>query len=125
VVALELRVDEGFQFVGLDLGRHDGAQGVDDEIKGMMVLEERGVLREDHALLGVVHVAFDGDQPLLADLVEHLAQHGEGLEVVGLRVSLAGEHLHDSREDGLDDLHGRGDDEAATAAPPMMSSSTG
>jgi hypothetical protein len=60
------------------------AQRIADKVQRVVVAEKVRIVLEDAALLGLLDVVFDAQQPLFADLVEELIHHLESVEVAGL-----------------------------------------
>ena len=76
MVGLDFDVHEVLQFMGGEGAGDDNLEVVAHEGQSGAVLGEVGKLVEERALLRVLHVGFQGDEPLLLHLGEELEEHG-------------------------------------------------
>jgi hypothetical protein len=113
VSGLDLDVEQAVELVRRDARRDDDLEVVADEVQEVLLLRDGRELPEQRALIGVLDVRLDGDEPLLADLGEHLVQQRQQLEVMLLAVIGRPEDGADAAGDLRDDLGRRGDEERA------------
>ncbi|OPZ62232.1 MAG: hypothetical protein BWY86_00490 [Candidatus Aminicenantes bacterium ADurb.Bin508] len=76
MVGFDFDVHEILQFMGREGAGDDNLEVVAHEGQSGAVLGEVGKLVEERALLRVLHIGFQGDEPLLLHLGEELEEHG-------------------------------------------------
>ena len=81
---LHVEVHHLVEVKGINASGDGHAQGVANEVAGVVVLDELWVLAEDGALVGLLDIAFDGEQSVFTGLVEDLVAHLQRLKVKGL-----------------------------------------
>jgi hypothetical protein len=91
---------------GLNTATSSHADGVADEMQGVVVLEEFRILREDWAFVWGVAVGFEGHQAFFAGAAEEFVHHFHGFEVFFLGKLRSAKSAGDAADDGFEDVEG-------------------
>jgi hypothetical protein len=86
VVGFDLVIHQVLDLEGVQVAADHEPQVVGDELENVMIREYARVLREELALLGLLHVGFDRHEAFLAHFGEHVVEQRHQVHVHGLTV---------------------------------------